>query len=83
MVVVTFFLKGSLIEAGLNSVTFRTDPKRPKVRSRKRASDQVMSDERSPVVDERSRTGEWEMGTIVSSTGVPLIVTMVVSRIRY
>src|SRR5690606_5864225 len=50
---------------------------------RGRLKDQVMIDERPPVVEERSRIGEWEMDTVSGRPGGPVLVTMVERRSRY
>lgn len=44
---------------------------------RGRLTHQVMIDLRPPVVDERSRIGDWEMDTVIGRPGGPVLVTMV------
>lgn len=50
---------------------------------RGRLKDQVMIDERPPVVEERSRIGDWEMDTVIGRPGGPVLVTMVERKSRY
>lgn len=49
---------------------------------RGRLKNQVMIDERPPVVEERSRVGDWEMDTVIGRTGGAVLVTMVERRSR-
>jgi transposase, IS30 family len=46
-------------------------------------ANQVMIDQRPPVVDERSRIGDWEMDTVIGRPGGPVLVTMVERLSRY
>jgi IS30 family transposase len=50
---------------------------------RGRLKDQIMIDQRPPVVDERSRLGDWEMDTMIGIPGGPVLVTMVERYSRY
>ena len=50
---------------------------------RGRLKDQVMIDQRPPVVEERSRIGDWEMDTVIGRPGGPVLVTMVERMSRY
>lgn len=43
---------------------------------------QVMIDQRPPIVEERTRIGDWEMDTVIGRTGGPVLVTMVERRSR-
>jgi transposase, IS30 family len=42
-----------------------------------------MIDERPPIVEERSRVGDWEMDTIIGRPGGKVLVTMVERKSRY
>lgn len=44
---------------------------------------QVMIDERPPIVDERKRLGDWEMDTVIGRPGGPVLVTMVERLSRF
>lgn len=50
---------------------------------RGRIRNQVMIDERPPVVEERSRIGDWEMDTVIGRPGGKVLVTMVERKSRY
>jgi len=51
---------------------------------RGKLKDQKMINERPPVVEERSRVGDWEMDTVLGgNAGGPVLVTMVERRSRY
>lgn len=42
-----------------------------------------MIDQRPPIVEERTRVGDWEMDTVIGRTGGPVLVTMVERRSRF
>lgn len=50
---------------------------------RGRIKNQVMIDERPPIVEERSRIGDWEMDTVIGRPGGKVLVTMVERKSRY
>lgn len=50
---------------------------------RGRIRNQVMIDQRPPVVEERSRIGDWEADTIIGRPGGKVIVTVVERKSRY
>ena len=50
---------------------------------RGRIRNQVMIDERPPIVEERSRIGDWEMDTVIGRPGGKVLVTMVERKSRY
>jgi transposase, IS30 family len=50
---------------------------------RGRIKNQVMIDERPPIVEERSRVGDWELDTIIGRPGGKVLVTMVERKSRY
>ena len=50
---------------------------------RGRIKNQVMIDHRPPIVEERTRIGDWEMDTVIGRTGGPVLVTMVERRSRF
>lgn len=50
---------------------------------RGRIKNQVMIDERPPVVEERTRIGDWEMDTVIGRPGGKVLVTMVERKSRY
>ena len=50
---------------------------------RGRIKNQVMIDERPPIVEERSRIGGWEMDTVIGRPGGKVLVTMVERKSRY
>ncbi len=42
-----------------------------------------MIDQRPPIVEERTRIGDWEMDTVIGRPGGPVLVTMVERRSRF
>lgn len=50
---------------------------------RGRIKNQVMIDQRPPIVEERTRIGDWEMDTVIGRPGGPVLVTMVERRSRF
>jgi transposase, IS30 family len=50
---------------------------------RGRIKNQVMIDERPPIVEERSRVGDWELDTIIGRPGGKVLVTIVERKSRY
>ena len=50
---------------------------------RGRLKNQVMIDQRPPVVEKRTRIGDWEMDTVIGRPGGPVFVTMVERRSRF
>ncbi|MDA7652620.1 IS30 family transposase, partial [Akkermansiaceae bacterium] len=47
---------------------------------RARIKNQVMIDQRTLIVEERTRIGNWEMDTVIGRPGGPVLVTMVERR---
>lgn len=63
---------------------YKSYRKRGEGRERRgRLKDQVMIDQRPPVVEERSRIGDWELDTVIGKPGGPVLVTMVERKSRY
>jgi IS30 family transposase len=50
---------------------------------RGRIKNQIMIDQRPPIVEERTRIGDWEMDTVIGRPGGPVLVTMVERRSRF
>ncbi|MDB4735903.1 hypothetical protein OAF39_02720 [Akkermansiaceae bacterium] len=48
-----------------------------------RIKNQVMIDQRTPIVEERTRIGDWEMDTVIDRASGPVTVTMVERRSRF